>query len=179
LGISLTLLGLLPGRRANISFDCQKKAKAFVHPSSEERETETSFIMPKFLKAGKVVIVLQGEYAGRKAVIVKTFDDGQGSRKYGHALIAGVSSYPKRVTNHMSKKKIAQRSRVRPFVKLINYNHLMPTRYGLDVDLKNVSTELAYGEKKQKYHLKRSIQKVFEDRYKTGKNRWFFTKLRF
>ena len=135
--------------------------------------------MPKFLKAGKVVIVLQGQYAGRKAVIVKTFDDGQGTRKYGHALVAGIKTYPRVVTNSMSKKKIAHRSRVKPFVKLVNYTHLMPTRYALDVDLKNVSTELAYGEKKQRYHLKRSVQKVFEERYKTGKNRWFFTKLRF
>ncbi len=29
----------------------------------------------------------------------------------------------------MAKKKIAKRSRVKPFVKLINYNHIMPTRF--------------------------------------------------
>ena len=30
----------------------------------------------KVLKAGKVVVLLQGRMAGKKAVIVKTFDDG-------------------------------------------------------------------------------------------------------
>ena len=32
--------------------------------------------MVKFLKSGKVVVLLQGRFAGRKAVIVKNFDDG-------------------------------------------------------------------------------------------------------
>lgn len=35
----------------------------------------------------------------------------------------------------MSKKLVAKRSKVKPFLKLINYNHLMPTRYSLDVPL--------------------------------------------
>jgi len=29
----------------------------------------------------------------------------------------------------MGKKRIAKRSKVKPFVKIINYNHFMPTRY--------------------------------------------------
>lgn len=32
--------------------------------------------MVKFMKPGKVVIVLAGRYAGRKAIIVKQQDDG-------------------------------------------------------------------------------------------------------
>ena len=46
--------------------------------------------MPRFLKPGKVVILLTGRYAGRKAVIVKNVDDGTGSRPYGHCLVCGV-----------------------------------------------------------------------------------------
>ncbi len=40
----------------------------------------------QFLKSGKVVIVLAGRYAGKKAVVVKTFDDGNDSRKFSHAI---------------------------------------------------------------------------------------------
>jgi hypothetical protein len=29
----------------------------------------------------------------------------------------------------MGKKKIAKKTKIAPFVKAINYNHLMPTRY--------------------------------------------------
>ena len=43
----------------------------------------------------------------------------------------------------MSQKKIERRSKVKPFVKIVNYNHLMPTRYTVaaDLDLKNVVNE--------------------------------------
>jgi len=70
--------------------------------------------MGKFLKQGKVVVVLQGRFAGRKAVIVKSYDDGTPSRKFGHVLVAGIDKGPKKLTRKMSEKKIKQRSRVRP-----------------------------------------------------------------
>jgi len=40
----------------------------------------------------------------------------------------------------MSQKKIERRSKVKPFVKTVNYNHIMPTRYmvATDFDLKSV-----------------------------------------
>ena len=50
------------------------------------------------------------------------------SRSYGHALVAGLARPPKKVSKSFSKKKIALRSKVKPFVKLVNYNHIMPTR---------------------------------------------------
>lgn len=80
------------------------------------------------------MIVLNGRYAGRKAVIVKTHDEGNKERPYGHALVAGVDRYPLKVVKAMSEKKVAKRSRVKPFVKTVNYNHLMPTRYAPTVD---------------------------------------------
>ena len=68
---------------------------------------------PKFLKAGKVVLLLNGRQAGKKAVIVKSFDEGTPDRPYGHALVAGIMKYPLKITKGMSEKKIAKRSRVR------------------------------------------------------------------
>jgi hypothetical protein len=29
----------------------------------------------------------------------------------------------------MGKKKLIKRTRIKPFIRTINYNHLMPTRY--------------------------------------------------
>ena len=37
--------------------------------------------MGKIMKSGKVVLLLSGRYAGRKAVIVKSYDDGTGDRQ--------------------------------------------------------------------------------------------------
>ena len=84
--------------------------------------------MGKIMKAGKVVVVLGGRYAGKKGVVVKTHDDGSNDRPYGHALVAGINRYPLKITRKMSKKKVLKRTRVKPFLKVLNYNHLMPTR---------------------------------------------------
>ncbi|CAJ0935880.1 unnamed protein product [Ranitomeya imitator] len=84
--------------------------------------------MGKFMKPGKVVLVLAGRYAGRKAVIVKNVDDGTSDRQYSHALVAGIDRYPRKVIATMGKKRIAKRSKIKTFVKVYNYNHLMPTR---------------------------------------------------
>ena len=80
------------------------------------------------MKSGKVVVVLGGRYSGKKGVVVKTHDDGSNDRPYGHALVAGIDKYPLKVTRSMSKKKVAKRTKLKPFLKVINYNHLMPTR---------------------------------------------------
>ena len=101
------------------------------------------------MKSGKVVVVLRGKYAGRKAVIVKAFEDGTSARRFGHALVVGIDRYPRKVTRKMSEKKIEKKSKIRPFIKLINYNHLMPTRYQADFDLKKITLEYKDNEKKE------------------------------
>jgi large subunit ribosomal protein L27e len=135
--------------------------------------------MVKFFKQNKVVVLLQGRYAGRKAVIVKNFDDGNQGRQYGHALVAGIAKYPRKVTKSLSEKQLAKRSRLKAFIKVVNYNHIMPTRYQLDVDLKNIITADKIETPAKKLETKKETKKVFEERFKTGKNRWFFSKLRF
>ena len=68
---------------------------------------------PKFLKAGKIVLLLNGRMAGKKGIIVKTLDEGTPNRPYGHAVVAGIQKYPLKITKTMSEKKITKRSRVR------------------------------------------------------------------
>src|SRR5690606_16255700 len=90
------------------------------------------------IKTGKVVIILSGRYAGKKAIVVQTFD-GNKKRNFGHCLVAGIARAPLKVTKSMSKKKILRRSRSKVFVKYINYTHIMPTRYTVgDIDLKSI-----------------------------------------
>lgn len=135
--------------------------------------------MTKFLKTGKVVINLQGRHAGKKCVIVKNFDDGNKERPYPHAIVAGLERYPLKVTKSMGKKKVAKRSKVKPFIKVVNYNHIMPTRYNLDVDLKAVVTSESFKEPTQRRAARKAVKKLFEERYNSGNNKWFFQKLRF
>jgi len=135
--------------------------------------------MGKFLKAGKVVILLSGRYAGKKAVIVKNYDDGTSSRPYGHALVCGLSKEPRKVIKRSSQKTQARRSSMKTFIKLVNYQHIMPTRYTLEVELKGVVTPDCVDNSTKKVEANKEVKALLEDKFKSGKNRWFFTKLRF
>ena len=74
--------------------------------------------MGKIMKQGKVVLILNGRYAGRKAIVVKNNDEGTSERPYGHAVVAGIERYPRKVIKRMSKEKIKQRSKIKTFVKV-------------------------------------------------------------
>ncbi|KAI0972918.1 ribosomal L27e protein family-domain-containing protein [Xylaria arbuscula] len=134
----------------------------------------------KFLKVGRVAIITRGRYAGKKVVIIQPVDSGNKAHPFGHALVAGIERYPAKVTRRMSKTRQEKRSRIKPFVKAINYNHLMPTRYTLELEgLKGALTAETFKEVSQREDAKKNVKKVLEERYTSGKNRWFFTALRF
>ncbi|KAJ1662078.1 60S ribosomal protein L27B [Coemansia sp. RSA 1813] len=136
--------------------------------------------MAKFLRGGKVVIILQGRYAGKKAVIVKSFDEGTKERPYPHAIVSGIERYPLKVTKSMNKKKVASRSHVKPFIKVVNYAHLMPTRYSFELEeIKSAVTTEAFQDPTQRTAAKKVVRSSLQKRYAAGKNKWFFTKLRF
>ncbi|KAE8793257.1 60S ribosomal protein L27-3 [Hordeum vulgare] len=147
-------------------------------PAAAQRE-ERRRKMVKFLKPGKAVILLQGKYAGKKAVFVRVFEEGTHDRPYGHCLVAVLAKYPEKVICKESAKKTAKKSRVKVFLKLVNFTHLMPTRYTLDVDLKEVVSGApdSLTTKDKKLTAAKSAKAKLEERFKTDKNRWFFTKL--
>ncbi|KAK1917842.1 hypothetical protein P3342_000559 [Pyrenophora teres f. teres] len=80
----------------------------------------------------------------------------------------------------MSKTKQAKKSKVKPFVKQVNYTHIMPTRYTIELEnLKGVISADTFKEVSQREEAKKTVKKAFEERYQSGKNRWFFTPLQF
>ncbi|KAF1816304.1 hypothetical protein P152DRAFT_118672 [Eremomyces bilateralis CBS 781.70] len=132
------------------------------------------------MKVGRVAIVTRGRYAGKKVVIIQPQDSGNKSHPFPHALVAGIERYPSKVTRRMSAARVTRRSKVKPFIKVINYNHLMPTRYTLDLEgLKGAVNNDTFKEVSQREEAKKNIKKTLEERYQSGKNRWFFTALRF
>ena len=89
----------------------------------------------------------------------------------------------------MSKKRFIRRTQVKTFVKFVNYNHLMPTRYTTtDVELKEIKDEsVATAEKRGE--LRKVLGKTLSETYrklpdpkqneKAGHLRFFFRKLHF
>merc|ERR1712150_46148 len=155
----------------------------------------------RILKYGRVVILLSGRYAGRKGVIVKVHGESNGDRKFPHALVAGINRYPRRVHKNLSKKKTERKLKIKPFLKYVNLNHLMPTRHILsaEIDLeeftKRVENVTSKGQKdalvnpEQRDLFRKHLKGVFERKYKaldlnttdekTLKMEFFFKKLRF
>merc|ERR1719320_2099349 len=95
------------------------------------------------MKQNKIVIVLKGRHAGKAGIIVKSYDSSQ-RHPFNHALILGISRYPRKITNKMSKEKIKKRTKMKLFARFLNYTHLMPTRYSVTnkhVDTRNFPEE--------------------------------------
>jgi len=132
----------------------------------------------KFLKPGKVVIVTSGRFAGKKAVLVQNTDTKSKERPYGHSLVAGIKKYPKKVIRGMSKRTIARRSQVGIFLRVVNHKHFLPTRYNMDLS-KELRGKINVSDASKKAEAKKLVKKVFQARYNTGSNRWFFQRLRF
>ena len=150
------------------------------------------------IKAGKVVVLLQGRYAGRKAVVVKSYESGDGDRKFSHAIVAGLDRPPRKITKAMDEKKIAKRSLMKPFIKHVNYTHMMPTRYQCFDDKKDdggalkkivedaVKAKASFTSKE----VRGAVRKLFSEKYanqataklsekkQTGLT-YFYSKLRF
>uniref|UniRef100_A0A8B9JEV7 Ribosomal protein L27 n=1 Tax=Astyanax mexicanus TaxID=7994 RepID=A0A8B9JEV7_ASTMX len=91
-----------------------------------------------------------------------------------HALVSGIDRYPRKVTTNMGKKRIAKRSKIKAFVKVYNYNHLMPTRYSVDIPLdKTVVNKDVFRDPALKRKARREAKVKFEESY------WRFYKHRF
>lgn len=140
------------------------------------------------IKQGKIVILLQGKYAGKKCIVLQTNDQGTNKHSFGHCVVAGIEKYPRKVTKRMSSKKIAARSQITPFMKLVNYRHILPTRYSFDLgdEAKQAIDTSAFSapaskednpeaRKKSVY----AVRKALEAKYKTGRSPWLFKPLAF
>ena len=105
--------------------------------------------MAKFYKPGRIVIVTNGKYAGKKGIIVRSNFEQTKTKRYPHCLVLGLSKNPRRVTKK-SLKKIEEKTKVLEqriaegkgkretidrlkrfgvFVKTYNMNHILATRY--------------------------------------------------
>ena len=118
-------------------------------------------------------------FSDLQVVIVQPNETGSKAHPFPYAIVAGIERYPGKVTRRMGKKMVEKRSRIKPFIKVVNFNHLMPTRYTLELEgLKGAVSTDTFKEVSQREESKKTIKKALEDRYTSGKNRWFFTPLR-
>ena len=65
------------------------------------------------------------------------------------------------------------------YTQVVNYSHLFPTRYAFELEgLKGSVSSETFKEPSQREDAKKNIKKQLEERYQSGKNKWFFQPLR-
>ncbi|EAN32364.1 60S ribosomal protein L27 [Theileria parva strain Muguga] len=128
--------------------------------------------MGKLLKPGRVVILLSGRRAGCKAVVVQTNESSSKKRPYLNCLVAGVEKAPMKVTKKMSSKKIEKRLKLKAFVKYVNVNHLMPTRYMVTttLDPKSLVSDEQMENKSSRKEARKSVKAVLEECFSNPEN---------
>merc|ERR1711957_218827 len=123
--------------------------------------------MVKFLKDGKIVVLLHGRF-----------------------VVVGVAKTPLPITRAMCKptpkmkKLVKKRSTIKPFVKMVNFTHVMPTRYSVESSmskaLKAALSADTFSEVAVKKKFLKQAQSVFEAKYQEHEGqKWLFEKLRF
>ncbi|KAJ6241246.1 60S ribosomal protein L27 [Anaeramoeba flamelloides] len=142
---------------------------------------EENGITPKRYKQKKAVILLRGRFAGRKAVVIQNWDEANPKGyNFPHCLVVGIDHYPKKINRQMKKRQKARRSTVKPFVKVVNQAHLMPTRYNISLNVSKKKANLKlFGDVSTRSEMKKELKKALTKKYLNGKNKWLFTKLRF
>lgn len=125
--------------------------------------------MVRFLKPGRVVLILSGRFAGKKAVVVRAYDEGTKDRPFGHCLVVGVEKPPLRISKKMPEKRQQRKTRVKPFVKYVNYTHIMPTRYVVsqDLDLKNIVSDERMSKVDTRKDLRKELRNFLTEKYRS------------
>lgn len=145
-------------------------------------------------KQGRIVILLNGRFSGCKAVIVNNnyLSNQSPQENFESIILLGIQKYPCNIIKKMNKTKIIQKSKIKIFLKSMNKNHFLPTRYNIDFGEENSEKikkfALDYLQKKNKLeneqklnykNQKNFIKNLLIERYLSNKNKWFFQKLKF
>merc|ERR1711918_320604 len=103
------------------------------------------------------------------ALVVKTFEEGTKARAFAHCLVAGIAKAPLKVTKSMGKKKVEKRTKVKAFVKYVNYNHIMPTRYVVptEFDAKSLVTDAQMDSHETKADARKKLKSIFNEKLTT------------
>ena len=110
-------------------------------------------------------------------------------------LVGGIKKYPKKNTRNSKSNKEKEKSRMKIFVKKININHIMPTRFFIDInknskkivdekikdfqDISQKNEENTSKIGKEKKIFESFLKNIFLDQFFSGKQKWFFKKLYF
>jgi large subunit ribosomal protein L27e len=146
-------------------------------------------------KQGRIVLILNGRFSGCKAVVMNKDHSSikQKASNFDSVFLLGISKSPCKITKKMNSEKIVRKNKIKIFLKEMNKNHILPTRYNIDFGEENnqkvtkIITEHIENKNNNHSCVKRLsldnhncfIKNILFDKYLTKKYKWFFQKLKF
>jgi large subunit ribosomal protein L27e len=116
-------------------------------------------------------------------------------KSYSSYLVGGIKKYPKKNSRYSKNNNDGKKIRMKIFVKKININHIMPTRFYVDLnknakkivdekikdfqDITQTEQENIPKIEKEKKIFESFVKNIFLDQFFSGKHKWFFKKLNF
>jgi ribosomal protein L14E/L6E/L27E len=145
--------------------------------------------MGRIFKQGRVVILTAGRFAGKKAIVAKNYEEGTKKLRFPHLTVLGIARNPRTVKRNINKKKFIKKTGVKTFIKSINQNHVIPTRFVVnDFDLKDIKED-NIKTLEARHTLTRQFRKTLSEQYrnlpdiktndKAGNIKFFYSRLRF
>lgn len=123
-------------------------------------------------KPNMIVVMTNGRLAGSKAVVLRELDEH-------HILVAGVSHTPVASEDYVPAWQKRRNARFLTFVKKVNMNHVLATRYKADIGLVDLKTDEAVTSIEAKKAANTEVNAVMKSAYDAKKAKWLFTALKF
>ncbi|KAH0792834.1 60S ribosomal protein L27 [Histomonas meleagridis] len=140
------------------------------------------FSQKNLLQPGRIVVLLKGRHAGKKAIVLQSCSEPTESHNYPHAVVLGIDKVPKKLTKDMAQGTLVKRTQIKLFIKVVNFNHVLLTRHMIkDDDLwSKINPEQiikSMQDTSQKDAEIESASNVFRQKYLNGKLPSFFKPL--
>ena len=142
---------------------------------------------PKTLvNPGRLVILLNGRHAGKKAIVIAVYPEPTETRKYPHCVVLGIEKPPKKVTRDMPQEALVKRTQIKCFLKTVNFNHILLTRHVVKADDDLLTTKIkpetvvnSLRDPAEKKAQLEQCSKVLRQKYLNNKLAWLFKPLQF
>ncbi|KAI4293040.1 large subunit ribosomal protein L27e [Pancytospora philotis] len=123
-------------------------------------------------KPNMIVVLTNGRLAGKKAVVVKELDEQ-------NVLVAGVARTPVASEDFTPAWLKRRNAKFMTFIKKVNINHVLATRYKADIGLAGLKVNSAVEDLEAKKSANSEANTLMKNAYEASKSKWLFTPLKF
>lgn len=119
-----------------------------------------------------IVVITNGRLAGKKAVVLREIDEH-------HIFVAGIAHTPVASEDYIPAWQKRRNARFLTFLKKININHVLATRYKADIGLADLKADEAIADIEAKKVANTEVNAIMKNAYDAKKAKWLFTTLEF